>query len=229
MNNMEIYNRFREVPQEAKRTISAGNLKGFTDVNPMWRIKKLTEEFGVCGIGWYTEITDKWLETGADGRTAAFVQINLYVKVDGEWSKPIVGVGGSMFVNIFKGSQTSSDEAYKMSYTDAISIACKALGMAADVYYEKDRTKYNALESSEDDKKDNVTNKNYDEYATEEQADILNSLYQKSPKLFAKLLEDHGVSSAIMLKKQEAQEWIDKLNKAKAEREAKANGQAGNA
>ena len=229
MSNMEIYNRFREVPQEAKRTISAGNLKGFTDVNPMWRIKKLTEEFGVCGIGWYTEITDKWLEAGADGRTAAFVQINLYVKVDGEWSKPIIGVGGSMFVNIFKGSQTSSDEAYKMAYTDAISIACKALGMAADVYYEKDRTKYNALESSEDDKKDNVTNKNYDEYATEEQADILNSFYQKSPKLFAKLLEDHGVSSAIMLKKQEAQEWIDKLNKAKAEREAKANGQAGNA
>ena len=35
-----------------------------------------------------------------------------------------------------------SDEAYKMAYTDALSVACKALGIAADVYYEKDKSKY---------------------------------------------------------------------------------------
>jgi hypothetical protein len=29
-----------------------------------------------------------------------------------------------------------------MALTDAISVACKALGMGADVYFEKDRTKY---------------------------------------------------------------------------------------
>ena len=29
-----------------------------------------------------------------------------------------------------------------MALTDAISVACKALGMAADVYYERDRSKY---------------------------------------------------------------------------------------
>lgn len=211
MNNMEIYNRFREVPQEAKRTISAGNLKGFTDVNPMWRIKKLTEEFGVCGIGWYTEITDKWLETGADGRTAAFVQINLYVKVDGEWSKPIVGVGGSMFVNIFKGSQTSSDEAYKMAYTDAISIACKALGMAADVYYEKDRTKYNALESSEDDKKEKVS-----EYITEKQIAQLTELYKDNQDQLKKFLKKHNVENIVQLKRLDAQAQIDRIEAAKA-------------
>ena len=31
-------------------------------------------------------------------KKVAFVMINLYVKVDGEWSKPIVGTGGSSFV-----------------------------------------------------------------------------------------------------------------------------------
>lgn len=211
MNNMDIYNRFREVPQEAKRTISAGNLKGFTDVNPMWRIKKLTEEFGVCGIGWYTEITDKWLETGADGRTAAFVQINLYVKVDDEWSKPIVGVGGSMFVNIFKGAQTSSDEAYKMAYTDAISTACKALGMAADVYYEKDRTKYNALESSVDDKKEKVS-----EYITEKQIAQLTDLYRDNQEQLKKFLKKHNVENIVQLKRLDAQAQIDRIEAAKA-------------
>jgi hypothetical protein len=29
-----------------------------------------------------------------------------------------------------------------MALTDAISVACKALGMGADVYFEKDRTKW---------------------------------------------------------------------------------------
>lgn len=224
MNNMEIYNRFREVPQEAKRTISAGNLKGFTDVNPMWRIKKLTEEFGVCGIGWYTEITDKWLETGADGRTAAFVQINLYVKIDGEWSKPIVGVGGSMFVNIFKGSQTSSDEAFKMAYTDAISIACKALGMAADVYYEKDRTKYNALESSIEDKKEKVS-----EYITEKQIAQLMNFYRNNQEKLKKFLDKCGVDNIVQLKRLDAQAQIDRIEAAEKMKEAKANGQAGDA
>lgn len=227
MNNMEIYNRFREVPQEAKRTISAGNLKGFTDVNPMWRIKKLTEEFGVCGIGWYTEITDKWLETGADGRTAAFVQINLYVKVDGEWSKPIVGVGGSMFVNIFKGSQTSSDEAFKMAYTDAISIACKALGMAADVYYEKDRTKYNAFENvadNQDTKKEKVS-----EYITEKQIAQLTDLYRDNQEQLKKFLKKHNVDNIVQLKRLDAQAQIDRIEAAEKMKEAKANGQAGDA
>lgn len=141
MENMDIYDRVRAVPPEAQKTIEAGKLKGMTDINPMWRIKKLTEVFGPCGIGWYTEITRQWLEPGA-GKVAAFCNINLYVKFSGEWSKPIPGTGGASFVNIFKGSPEMSDEAYKMAYTDAISVACKALGFAADVYWDKDRTKY---------------------------------------------------------------------------------------
>ena len=37
------------------------------------------------------------------------------------------------------------DEAYKKAYTDAISVACKALGFAADVYYREDETKYGSF------------------------------------------------------------------------------------
>ncbi len=53
MDGLEIYNKVREVPEKAKKSITAGRLKGMTDINPMWRIKKLTEEFGPCGIGWH--------------------------------------------------------------------------------------------------------------------------------------------------------------------------------
>ena len=42
-DNLSIYERVRSVPAEAKKAIEAGRLKGKSDINPMWRIKALTE------------------------------------------------------------------------------------------------------------------------------------------------------------------------------------------
>ena len=142
MENMAIYNAARSVPDSAKRQIGAGRLKGKTDINPMWRLKTLTEQFGPCGIGWKYTITDKRLEEGANGEVAAFLDIDLFVKVDGAWSDAIPGTGGSAFVAKEKNGPYTSDECFKMALTDAISVACKALGFGADVYWEADRSKY---------------------------------------------------------------------------------------
>lgn len=142
MDNLELYEKVRSVPAEAQKTIAGGRLKGMTDINPMWRIKTLTEQFGICGYGWKTEIVRSWLDTGAKGEIIANMQINLYVKYKGEWSEAIPGIGGSMAVaNEIKGAYTD-DECYKKAYTDALSVACKALGIGADVYFAKDKTKY---------------------------------------------------------------------------------------
>ena len=141
MNNMEIYSAVREVPQSAKKEIRGGRLNGKTDINPMWRIKKLTELFGPCGIGWYYNTVKQWMEQYND-QIAAFVNIELYIKVDGEWSKPIFGIGGSMFAEKEQKGVHVSDECFKMATTDAISVACKQLGIGADVYWDKDNTKY---------------------------------------------------------------------------------------
>ena len=147
MANMDIYERVKEVPQDAQKEIQAGRLKGMTDINPMWRIEKLTEVFGPCGIGWYTTITEQWIEEGAKGAKCAFVKINLFVKYDGEWSKPIEGVGGSSFIAAEKSGLYTSDECYKMAYTDAISVACKALGFGANIYWRKNHeSKYDKAE-----------------------------------------------------------------------------------
>ncbi len=144
MDNLALYNIVRKVPDNAKKRIEAGRQAGKTDINPMWRIKTLTEQFGVCGVGWKTEIKRTWLETGANGEIAAHVEIALYIKIDGSWSDAIPGLGGSMFIAKEKNGMFTDDDAYKKAYTDAISVACKALGIAADVYYEKDSTKYDA-------------------------------------------------------------------------------------
>lgn len=150
MDNLTIYNAVRNVPDSAKRRIEAGRLKGKTDINPMWRIKALTEKFGPCGFGWKYVITDKRLEHGANGEVAAFLDIDLFVKADGVWSDAIPGTGGSAFVAKEKNGPYTSDECFKMALTDAISVACKALGFGADVYWEADRSKYDKPESKKE-------------------------------------------------------------------------------
>lgn len=142
MNNLELYNKFSPVPKDAQKEIKAGRLKGMTDINPMWRIKMLTEEFGICGIGWKYVITDKRVLEGANGVVCAFVDIDLFVKVDGVWSDAIAGTGGSTFVAKENSGLYTSDECFKMALTDAISVACKALGMGANVYWQQNGSKY---------------------------------------------------------------------------------------
>lgn len=143
MDNMAIYNQARTVPDEAIKEIKAGRLKGMSDINPMWRIKRLTEIFGPCGVGWWYTIKDERIvDDAATKQRAAFVDIDLYYVFEGKVSMPIPGTGGASFLSQERNGPYLSDECFKMALTDAISVAAKALGIGADVYYAKDRDKY---------------------------------------------------------------------------------------
>lgn len=138
-DNLRFYEQLRKVPDYALKQIVAGRLKGMSDINPLYRIKAMTEAFGPCGIGWKYEITKQWQETYGQ-EVKSFTNINLYIKVDGEWSDAIPGTGGATLVEInSKGYAYVNDEGHKMSLTDALSVAMKSLGVAADVYYSKDK------------------------------------------------------------------------------------------
>lgn len=144
MDNMEIYDRVKETPQTALKAISAGRLKGMSDINPMYRIMILTKMFGPCGFGWKYTINNKEIMDGANGEKIAIVDIDLYFKWNGEWSEAIPGTGGSSFIANERNGAYTSDECYKMALTDALSVSCKALGIGADVYWAAGHTKYDA-------------------------------------------------------------------------------------
>ena len=142
MDNMRIYAQVRAVPEAAKKKIAGGRLQGMTDINPMWRIKCLTEIYGPCGQGWRYAITKREFVPGAGGEIACFTDLILQVRENGEWGDPIPGTGGAMYVSKEKAGLYTDDEAPKKALTDALSVACKALGVGADVYFARDATKY---------------------------------------------------------------------------------------
>lgn len=141
--NLDTWRELSRPPKEALKRIAGGRLSGMSDINPQWRLQMMTAKFGPIGIGWYYEMLDRWVESGASslvakpqevGEIMCFVSINLFVKIDGEWSKPIFGLGGSKLIEKEKDHYYNNDEGYKMALTDALSVAMKELGVAADIY-----------------------------------------------------------------------------------------------
>lgn len=149
MENMKIWDALKQPPKEALKAIMGGRLKGKTDINPQWRYQAMTEQFGPCGEGWKYDIVKLWSEPGSQDQLFGFALISLFVKTDGKWSEAIPGIGGSMLVTKETGGLHSSDEGYKMAVTDALSVALKMLGVAADIYAGKwDGSKYQDKPSS---------------------------------------------------------------------------------
>lgn len=149
--NTKIYDRVSKTPKHALKEISGGRLSGMSSINPMWRIKTLTEVFGACGIGWKPVIDDQWIEAGGNDEKKAFVKISLYIRQDGAWSDAIPGYGGASFVAKEKSGLYTDDEAFKKAFTDALGSACKLLGFSSDIYFSADPdSKYRSAEEEQD-------------------------------------------------------------------------------
>ena len=176
--NLEHWDRLKTPPKTALKTIMGGRLKGKSDINPQWRYQAMTEEFGPCGIGWKFEITERWTENGSGGELMCFVSINLFVFLNDKWSEAIPGTGGSMLVTKEKSGLYASDEGYKMALTDALSVAMKMIGVAADIYLGLSDSKYAkpAPEKTDQDKRNLI-------------ADMLLAIYGEKEKALRKLEE----------------------------------------
>ena len=131
---MDNWDKLKQPPKWALKEIKGGRLKGMTDIKPQWRYQVMTEVYGECGVGWKYDIVKTWTEPGPDGQVFAFAEIKLYTKIDDTWSEPIPGIGGDMLVAKESKGLHCSDEAFKMAITDALGVAMKMLGVAADIY-----------------------------------------------------------------------------------------------
>ena len=137
------YENLATPPADAIKKIDGGKLKGFSDINPQWRYEALTNEFGLCGVGWKFEIANTFTEpVPATQELMIFVQVNLYVKEGDQWSEPMPGFGGDFLIVKDKNGIHGNDEGYKMAITDALGSAAKVIGVAADIYRGRMESKY---------------------------------------------------------------------------------------
>lgn len=142
--NLHIFNQVQTVPEEGLRRFTCKGGEERTEINTVWRIKKLTELFGPCGSGWYFENVKNERITVGNGEVCVFTELDLYVRDSktGRFGKPIHGAGSSRVVLRRDGQLYLDDEAYKKAETDALSNACKKLGFGADIYMNRLDGKY---------------------------------------------------------------------------------------
>jgi hypothetical protein len=154
-DNMRLWETLGKTdPSATKKFKRAGGFSG-TAVRPMWSNKRMTEEFGSCGIGWgQTEPQFQTVEAG--GEILVYCTVGLWYneKLEGSSlskSQTVYGVGGDKVLTQifekdgqgnkikdadgrFKTYPQTDDEAFKKAYTDALSNAMKFIGVAADVH-----------------------------------------------------------------------------------------------
>lgn len=127
MENDLIWKSIAEVPSDAKKPFN----KGFRgdSIEPIWRMKRLTEMFGPVGQGWGFHVTKRWREDyGSD--TVVFVSGYVWwcrADVDGVFKCPECTGGENV--------KRDPDEAYKKAETDAFGRSAVYLGLASDVYW----------------------------------------------------------------------------------------------
>ena len=127
MENDSIWKSIAEVPSDAKKPFN----KGFRgdSIEPIWRMKRLTEMFGPVGQGWGFHVEKRWREEyGSD--IVVYVSGHVWWKDSetGEVNKCPECTGGE---NV----KRDPDEAYKKAETDAFGRSAVYLGLASDVYW----------------------------------------------------------------------------------------------
>lgn len=131
-SNLRIWEQLsRTDPKHTKRFTRAGGFSG-TAVKPIWTILRMTEVFGPCGVGWGMEKPEFTTQIAAD-ECLVFCTVGIWYGLDAVRGI-VYGVGGDKYLISQKSGLRASDEAYKMSYTDAIGNAIKFVGVAADIH-----------------------------------------------------------------------------------------------
>lgn len=133
-DNLKYWNKVKQTPSNFLKKIEFGYLKGKSDINPQWRLMAMTQAFGVVGHGWTYRIVKMWSEAAPDGSVMAFAEVAVKTKIDDEWGEEFSGIGGSTIVDKNKNGLQPNDEGYKKATTDALGVAFKAVGVAADIY-----------------------------------------------------------------------------------------------
>ncbi len=133
-DNLRIWNALGKTdPKHTKGFKRAGGFAG-TAVKPIWQTLRLTEQFGPAGIGWGMD-EPQFQTVNAGEEILVFCTVSIwYHDAASDTRGTVYGVGGDKVMGKNKYGPFTNDEAFKASYTDALSNAMKQIGVAADIH-----------------------------------------------------------------------------------------------
>ena len=142
MTHLALWTAVERTPPEHVKAITGKSYSG-TSPKPHYLVKKATETFGPCGIGWGFEIVNERVEEGAGGERMHIARVKVWYMWDGKRGE-VEHIGGTPFCGTRKDGKFFTDEdAPKKSVTDALVKALSLIGFAGDIFMGRyDDSKY---------------------------------------------------------------------------------------
>lgn len=139
---MSLWERVEKTPPEQTKAITGKAYKG-TSPKPYWIVRKATETFGPCGIGWGFNIISERIEDGGKpGDRVHIAHVRVWFKWAGERGE-VEHIGQTMFSGTNKNGLYTDEDAPKKSVTDALVKALSMIGFAGDIFMGRyDDSKY---------------------------------------------------------------------------------------
>lgn len=127
----ELWDRLGKTdPSQTKQFQRSGGFRG-TAVKPIWSFRRMTEEFGPCGVGWGVGEPKFEMVHATEGEVLVYCTASVW---HGSKENIVYGVGGDKAVGKNRNGLMPDDEAFKKAFTDAVTNALKLIGVAADVH-----------------------------------------------------------------------------------------------
>lgn len=131
--NMELWNRAKKTDPRRVKAITGKQYRG-NSPQPYYIVERLTEEFGICGLGWGLKILDERMERLGENDVLSIARVELWFMRDGNrGSIEQIGQTKAAYMTS-KGSLMVDEDAPKKSVTDALVKCASYLGFAGDIF-----------------------------------------------------------------------------------------------
>jgi hypothetical protein len=131
-DNLALWHSVERTDPSHTKAITGKPYKG-NSPKPYYLVKKATELFGPCGIGWGFSIVSERIEDGAPGDKVHIAHVRVWYIWNGARGE-VEHVGNTMFAGKNKNGPFTDEDAPKKSITDALVKALSMLGFAGDIF-----------------------------------------------------------------------------------------------
>jgi len=133
MNNREFWDRVKKTDPRRVKQITGKQYKG-NSPQPYYLVERMTEEFGMCGLGWGLNIKNERMERMSEHDILHVAVVELWYRHDGETGRiEQIGQTKAAYMSS-KGTLVVDEDAPKKSVTDAMTKCMSYLGFSGDIF-----------------------------------------------------------------------------------------------